>query len=59
MKAVVWTDVIQAFVMIFAVLVVFVFAVQRVGGVAEVVDRAIAGGRLTMMTYVLYLLRQL
>lgn len=51
-KAVVWTDVVQAFVMIFAMLVVFILAVQRVGGVSEVVERAIAGNRLTMMTYV-------
>lgn len=43
----VWTDVIQAMVMVFAVGVVFVSAVVHVGGFGEIVSRAIAGGRLS------------
>lgn len=39
---------VQAFVMIFSVVMLLSFAVVRVGGVAEVLDRAIDGDRLSM-----------
>lgn len=48
MKAVVWTDVVQAFVMIFSIVTVLVCAVRRVGGFGEVIERAIAGDRLAV-----------
>lgn len=42
----IWTDVVQAFVMVFALLMVIVCAVVRIGGIAETIERAIEGGRL-------------
>lgn len=47
-KAVVWTDVVQAFVMIFSVVTVLTFAVVRVGSVPEVLARAVDGDRLAL-----------
>lgn len=47
-KAVIWTDVVQAFVMVSSVCTVLACAVMRVGGVAEVVERTIAGDRLAV-----------
>lgn len=45
-KAVVWTDVLQATVMMVSIVLVFAYAVFRVGGFDIVIDRAIAGARL-------------
>lgn len=45
-KAVIWTDVMQAFVMVFALLMIMVCAVMRIGGISETIDRVIEGGRL-------------
>ncbi|KAG4067012.1 hypothetical protein HA402_005651 [Bradysia odoriphaga] len=47
-KAVVWTDVIQAAVMLFSLIFILVMSVTKVGDVAEVLDRAIGGNRLHM-----------
>ncbi|KAG4075104.1 hypothetical protein HA402_013499 [Bradysia odoriphaga] len=47
-KAVVWTDVIQAAVMLFSLIFILVMSVTKVGDVAEVLDRAIEGNRLHM-----------
>lgn len=43
-----WTDVVQAIVMLFALICVLIMSVTKVGGFAEVLDRAIAGDRLSM-----------
>lgn len=45
-KAVVWTDVVQAFVMVLSILLVAFYGVQKVGGLTEVWHRAVDGGRL-------------
>lgn len=45
-KAVIWTDVVQALVMVFAITMVLVCAVVRIGGVGETVARATDGDRL-------------
>ncbi|XP_031621567.1 uncharacterized protein LOC116339681 [Contarinia nasturtii] len=45
-KAVVWTDVLQAFVMVTSCVIVAFLGVQKTGGTYEVIDRAIEGGRL-------------
>ncbi|XP_037039646.1 sodium-coupled monocarboxylate transporter 1-like isoform X2 [Bradysia coprophila] len=47
-KAVVWTDVIQAGVMLFSLIFILIMSVTKVGDVAEVLDRAIEGNRLHM-----------
>lgn len=45
-KAVVWTDVLQATVMIISMALVFGYSVFKVGGFEIVFNRANAGGRL-------------
>ncbi|XP_055379206.1 sodium-coupled monocarboxylate transporter 2-like isoform X2 [Condylostylus longicornis] len=47
-KAVVWTDVVQAIIMLFSVILVAILATIKVGGVNEVIERAEAGNRLYM-----------
>ncbi len=44
----VWTDVIQATVMLGSLISVLVISVTKVGGVAEVINRATEGNRLFM-----------
>ncbi len=48
MRGVVWTDVLQAFIMLLGVLVVIGAGTREVGGVAEVFDRASKGQRLVL-----------
>lgn len=43
----VWTDVMQASVMVISILVVVTMSVLKVGGISTVLDRAIDGGRLS------------
>lgn len=45
-KAVVWTDVVQAFFMVLSIVLVALYGVQQVGGLTVVWDRAVAGGRI-------------
>ncbi|XP_055907645.1 sodium-coupled monocarboxylate transporter 2-like isoform X2 [Eupeodes corollae] len=45
-KAVVWTDVVQALVMVGSVILVAVMGVHAVGGLGKLVENSIAGGRL-------------
>lgn len=42
----VWTDVVQGFVMVLSIVLVVFYGVQKVGGLTDVWDRAIAGGRI-------------
>ncbi|XP_055379151.1 sodium-coupled monocarboxylate transporter 1-like [Condylostylus longicornis] len=50
-KAVVWTDVIQATIMLFSVFLVAISAIYKVGGIKEVIERAEAGSRLYMSNF--------
>lgn len=50
-KAVVWTDVVQASVMVVSIVLVACYGVAEVGGVAEVWNRAVAGGRISPPEY--------
>lgn len=45
-KAVVWTDVLQASVMIASIVLVACLGVQQTGGLGEVWNRAVEGGRI-------------
>ncbi|XP_055716531.1 sodium-coupled monocarboxylate transporter 2 [Phlebotomus papatasi] len=45
-KAVVWTDVIQGSIMVFASLVILIYGIREVGGISEVIDRNIIGDRI-------------
>lgn len=45
-KAVVYTDVLQAFVMIASITIVAVLGIMKTGGIVEVWDRAVEGGRI-------------
>lgn len=45
-KAVVWTDVLQAAVMVASVVLVAMLGITNVGGLNEVWDRAVAGNRI-------------
>lgn len=45
-KAVVWTDVVQAGVMLLSVVMVGVLGTMRTGGLTSVLENASAGGRL-------------
>lgn len=45
-KAVVWTDVLQAFVILASVTLVAILGIVRTGGFMEVWDRAVEGGRI-------------
>ncbi|KAM7362745.1 uncharacterized protein ACRADG_013306 [Cochliomyia hominivorax] len=49
-KAVVWTDVLQAGVMMFSVVLVGILGTIKVGGLGRVLDNANEGGRLNMNT---------
>lgn len=46
----VWTDVLQAGVMVLSIVLVALYGIHRVGGLGEVWDRAVAGGRITVPT---------
>lgn len=48
MKAVLWTDFLQSGLMFAALILVTVCGIVQVGGIGEVYDRALAGGRLEM-----------
>lgn len=45
-KAVVWTDVLQGFVMISSITVVALLGIYQTGGLREVWDRAVEGNRI-------------
>lgn len=45
-KAVVWTDVVQAGIMIFSVILVVVISIIKVGGIEEVWARGVTGNRI-------------
>ncbi|XP_037947006.1 sodium-coupled monocarboxylate transporter 1-like [Teleopsis dalmanni] len=47
-KAVVWTDVVQAFIMVTSVVLVGILATVKIGGIGEVYHIAKAGGRLNI-----------
>lgn len=51
MKAVVWTDVVQCVIMIFGMLSIFVRATMFVGGLDEMMDAAVRGGRSNLFKY--------
>lgn len=51
-KAVVWTDVVQAGIMLFSCVLIVVIGVTKVGGLSEVWARADAGNRLELFKYV-------
>lgn len=42
-----WTDVVQAAVMVVSIVLVAIFGIKEVGGLQEVWDRNVAGGRIT------------
>ena len=48
MRAVVWTDVFQAFVMILGLVVIIAIGTNDVGGVGKVIDLADQGERLKL-----------
>lgn len=45
-KAVVWTDVVQAAVMLISVIMVAIFGISEAGGLSTVLDHATEGGRM-------------
>lgn len=49
-KAVVWTDVFQGFIMVATMLVLVFLGIHRVGGVSEVISKSLEGGRLNLDT---------
>lgn len=49
MKAVIWTDVVQAVVMIAGMVVTYIVMVQSLGGIDVVSESVARGGRETML----------
>ena len=48
MKAVIWTDVFQAFVMVSGLIVVMIVGIDEIGSFSEVFSRASKGERMTV-----------
>lgn len=45
-KAVVWTDVVQAFSMVLSIVLVAAIGISNVGGIGEIWRRGVEGGRI-------------
>lgn len=53
LKAVVYTDLLQSFVMIASITIVAILGINQTGGFTEVWDRAVEGGRIFQPMYVI------